>query len=177
VSGAFTLLFHDTHHRAVSAPHEIGIFDIDAYDGVLVFGEVLREVYLAHGWARQVFTLHEAADTELFRPLPGGDKDADLIWVGNWGDGERSAELHEFLLEPVSRLGLKARKDILVAGSTRDVLNILQDMPEERRKAIAAAGRRCVLQNHTAQHRAQQLETYYREAMASRPRRPIEAVA
>ena len=107
--GSFTLLFHDTHHRAVSAPHEITRFDIDAYDGVLVFGEVLREVYLANGWARQVFTWHEAADTELFRPLPGRDKDVDLVWVGNWGDGERSAELHEFLLEPVSRLALKAR--------------------------------------------------------------------
>ncbi len=106
---AFTLLFHDTHHRAVSAPHEIGRFEIGAYDGVLVFGEVLREVYLANGWARQVFTWHEAADTALFRPLRGRDKTVDLIWVGNWGDGERSAELHEFLLEPVSRLGLKAR--------------------------------------------------------------------
>jgi spore maturation protein CgeB len=107
--GSFTLLFHDTHHRAVSAPHEIGRFDIAAYDGVLAFGEVLREVYLARGWANQVFTWHEAADTALFRPLPGRKRETDLIWIGNWGDGERSAELGEFLLEPVSRLGLKGR--------------------------------------------------------------------
>jgi spore maturation protein CgeB len=106
---AFTLLFHDTHHRAVSAPEEIARFDIEAYDGVLAFGEVLREVYLAEGWARQVFTWHEAADTALFRPIPGERKQRDLVWIGNWGDGERSAELHEFLLEPVSRLGLHAR--------------------------------------------------------------------
>jgi spore maturation protein CgeB len=32
-----------------------------------------------------------------------------LVWIGNWGDEERSAELHEFLLEPVKELGLKAR--------------------------------------------------------------------
>jgi spore maturation protein CgeB len=109
-SGAtFTLLFHDTHHRAVSAPHEIGRFEIGAYDGVLAFGEVLREVYLREGWARQVFTWHEAADTALFHPIPGLKPAMDLVWIGNWGDGERSAELHEFLLHPISRLGLKAR--------------------------------------------------------------------
>jgi spore maturation protein CgeB len=123
--GTFTLLFHDTHHRAVSAPHEIGAFDIEAYDGVLVFGDVLREVYLANGWARQVFTWHEAADTELFRPLPGRSKDIDLIWVGNWGDGERSDELHEFLLEPVSRLGLKARiHGVRYPAEIREDLNV-----------------------------------------------------
>jgi spore maturation protein CgeB len=36
---------------------------------------------------------------------PGG---GDLVWVGNWGDGERSAELHEYLLDPVRRLRLSA---------------------------------------------------------------------
>ena len=107
--GAFTLLFHDTHHRGVSAPEEIARFAIEAYDGVLVFGEVLREVYLANGWAREVFTWHEAADTALFRPLADRPKDVDLVWIGNWGDGERAAELGEFLLEPVSRLNMKAR--------------------------------------------------------------------
>jgi spore maturation protein CgeB len=30
------------------------------------------------------------------------------VWIGNWGDGERTAELHEYLLDPVHRLGLKA---------------------------------------------------------------------
>ncbi len=32
-----------------------------------------------------------------------------LVWVGNWGDGERSRELREFLIEPVRALGLSAR--------------------------------------------------------------------
>jgi spore maturation protein CgeB len=35
--------------------------------------------------------------------------EGDLIWVGNWGDGERVAELYEYLFEPVKALGLKAR--------------------------------------------------------------------
>src|ERR1700710_2136952 len=66
----FTLLFHDTHHRAVTAPHELAAFDLNGFDGVLAFGEVLREIYVRRGWARRAFTWHEAADIDLYRPLP-----------------------------------------------------------------------------------------------------------
>jgi spore maturation protein CgeB len=107
--GRFQLLFHDTHHRAVTSPAELDRFDLTGYDAVLAFGEVLREVYLARGWSRRVFTWHEAADTPLFRMHPHACKDTDLIWIGNWGDGERDDELRRFLLEPVARLGLNAR--------------------------------------------------------------------
>ncbi len=104
----FLLLFHDTHHRAVSADSEIGGLDLSGYDGVLAFGETLRERYLASGWGRQVFTWHEAADATLFRPMPEVEKSGDLIWIGNWGDGERSAELESFLIAPAEHLGLDA---------------------------------------------------------------------
>lgn len=106
--GRFRLLFHDTHHRAVSRPEEMAALDLDAYDGVLAFGEVLRERYLALGWAGRAWTWHEAADTTLFHPIPGQPTEGDLVWIGNWGDDERTAELHEFLLAPVRKLGLKA---------------------------------------------------------------------
>src|SRR6185437_10747387 len=43
--GRFTLLFHDTHHRAVSDPEAIRAFDLGGYDGVLAFGEALAAVY------------------------------------------------------------------------------------------------------------------------------------
>ncbi len=33
----------------------------------------------------------------------------DLVWIGNWGDDERTAELYEFLIEPVKALGIKAQ--------------------------------------------------------------------
>lgn len=107
--GGFQLLFHDTHHRAVTAPHELSAFDLDGYDGVLAFGEVLRQIYLQRGWARLVFTWHEAADTELYRPMPEVAKAWDVVWIGNWGDGERSAELLEYLVQPVHELGLSAQ--------------------------------------------------------------------
>lgn len=107
-SRAFTLLFHDTHHRAVSSEGEIAGLDLEDYDGVLAFGETLRQRYLSSGWGRNVFTWHEAADTDLFRPMPEVEKTGDLIWIGNWGDGERSAEIRSFLVEPVKALALKA---------------------------------------------------------------------
>jgi spore maturation protein CgeB len=107
-NGRYLLLFHDTHHRAVTTPDEIEAFDLDGYDGVLAFGEVLREVYLSRGWGRRVFTWHEAADSALFHPQPHA-KELDLVWIGNWGDGERDEELRQFLLQPARRLALQAR--------------------------------------------------------------------
>ncbi|TCU32613.1 CgeB family protein [Rhizobium azibense] len=102
----FTLLFHDTHHRAVSAEGDIAGLTLDDYDGVLAFGQTLRERYLRAGWGKSVFTWHEAADDALFRPLPEIEKIGDLIWIGNWGDGERSAEIAEFLIRPAHDLRL-----------------------------------------------------------------------
>ena len=107
--GTYRLLFHDTHHRAVTDPQSMSAYDLAHYDGVLAFGRVLRDMYLERRWARRAWTWHEAADTHLFRPIAGRASEGDVVWVGNWGDDERTAELHEFLMQPVKRLGLKAR--------------------------------------------------------------------
>ena len=104
--GRFCLLFHDTHHRAVSDPEAIRRFDLSGYDGVLAFGEALSEVYRGWGWGGRAFTWHEAADVRLFRPPAVEGGRAGAVWVGNWGDGERTAELEEFLLAPLSAEGL-----------------------------------------------------------------------
>ena len=39
--GRYLLLFHDTHHRMATDPDAIARFDLDGFDGVLAFGEVL----------------------------------------------------------------------------------------------------------------------------------------
>jgi spore maturation protein CgeB len=100
----FRLLFHDTHHRASSSPDQIRSFGIDRFDGVLAFGEALRCIYRDVFGIRHVWTLHEAADTTAFHPLAPREKNADVIWIGNWGDDERSKEIHEFFLCPAARL-------------------------------------------------------------------------
>jgi spore maturation protein CgeB len=98
----FTLLFHDTHHRAVSDPDAIRAFDLDGYDGVLAFGESLAEVYRRWGWGERVFVWHEAADVRLFHPPAEEGPRTELVWIGNWGDGERTAELEDFLFAPAA---------------------------------------------------------------------------
>ena len=108
-TGGYKLLFHDTHHRSVTAPASMAAYDLSSYDGVLAFGGVIRDLYLQRGWAERAWTWHEAADTRVFRPLPGEPGEGDLVWIGNWGDEERTAELHEFLIAPARDLGLKAR--------------------------------------------------------------------
>jgi spore maturation protein CgeB len=104
--GRFALFFHDTHHRAVSAPDQMRAFNLDGYDGVLAFGETLSEVYRGWGWAGRVWTWHEAADTRHFHPpAVEGPRDG-LVWVGNWGENERTAELENFLFAPAAAVGL-----------------------------------------------------------------------
>ena len=102
----FRLLFHDTHHRAVSDPDAMRRYDLSAYDGVLAFGEALAAIYRAWGWGDRVFVWHEAADTRLFRPPATEQPRTGAVWIGNWGDGERTAELETFLFAPTAMLGL-----------------------------------------------------------------------
>ncbi|HEX5431454.1 MAG TPA: glycosyltransferase [Bryobacteraceae bacterium] len=104
----YKLLFHDTHHRSVTDPRFISSQALAHYDGVLAFGESLREKYLENRWSGRVWTWHEAADTRVFHPQPQQNPLADLVWIGNWGDEERTAELNEFVLEPVRALSLRA---------------------------------------------------------------------
>jgi spore maturation protein CgeB len=108
-SASYTLLFHDTHHRSVTEPEAMARYALSGFDGVLAYGEVIREIYLERGWSRRAWTWHEAADTRVFYPMPGKPREGDVVWIGNWGDSERSAELHEYLLDPVKDLGLRTR--------------------------------------------------------------------
>jgi len=107
--GGYRLLFHDTHHRSVSDRSSMAAYDLTHYDGVLAYGSVIRDIYLAQGWTQHAWTWHEAADTRLFHPIDGVECEGDLVWIGNWGDEERTAELYEFLIEPVKALGIKAQ--------------------------------------------------------------------
>ena len=68
-------------------------------------------------------------------------------------------------------------REILLASTPGDVIEILRDMPEERRRAIAESARRRVLTDHTADHRARQLEDYYAEAAARRRRKSARLLA
>ncbi len=59
-------------------------------------------------------------------------------------------------------------KDILIASSPQEVLQYLQEMPEAERRAIGQNARTRVLAEHTAAHRAAQLEHYVLSCRASK---------
>ena len=100
----FRALFHDTHHRAYTRPGEILRFHLHKMDGVLAFGEAIRRIYLDGFGIARAWTFHEAADTEVFVPRVA-KRDIDVLWIGNWGDEERSKELMEFFVNPAAALG------------------------------------------------------------------------
>lgn len=99
----FRALFHDTHHRAYTNPREVLRFPLSEFDGVLAFGDAIRRIYLEAFDVKRVWTFHEAADTAHFFPRQAS-KDADVVWIGNWGDEERTKELQDFLIEPACAL-------------------------------------------------------------------------
>jgi spore maturation protein CgeB len=63
----------------------------------------------------------------MFRPLPQQIAAGDLVWVGNWGDGERTAELQEYLIRPAHALKLQTT----IYGVR---------YPQEARQVLARAG-------------------------------------
>ena len=90
---------------------------------MLAFGETLAEVYRGWGWGNNVFAWHEAADIRHFHPpIPPRNGEGDhaqhggggpapgerqgLVWIGNWGEGERTKELKEYLFTPAREAGL-----------------------------------------------------------------------
>ena len=127
-SCGFKAVFHDTHHRASSNPAELARLQVAAFDAVVVFGDALKRIYRERWGARRVWTLHEAADTSTFFPQSPARIERDLIWIGNWGDGERTAELEEYLLRPARCAG------------TRNAIVYGVRYPEAALAALAASG-------------------------------------
>ena len=99
----FIALLHDSHHRAYTQAGEMLKFHLHLVDGVLAFGEAIRRIYADGFGISRVWTFHEAADVDTFRPLDR-PRTIDVIWIGNWGDEERTRELQEFLIEPAAVL-------------------------------------------------------------------------
>jgi spore maturation protein CgeB len=123
----FRALFHDTHHRAYSNPGEILRFPLKQFDGVLAFGDPIRRIYRDGFGVMRVWNFHEAADIFHFRPL-ADDRACDLVWVGNWGDEERTQELKEFLILPMAQM------------STCKTVAYGVRYPAEGRRSLAEAG-------------------------------------
>jgi spore maturation protein CgeB len=108
--GTYRLLFHDTHHRALSDRPAWDTLELANYDAVLVSDRALVDAYAQR--VRRVSVWHEAADLRVlhrrdrsaaFEPPPL----SDLVWIGDFSDYEEDA-FDDLLLAPVRNLGLRA---------------------------------------------------------------------
>jgi hypothetical protein len=91
--GKFTLLFHDTHHRAVSEPKAMKAYDLSGYDGVRAFGETLAEVYRGWGWGNDVLRLARGPPTSAISIRPPRKASGASRLDRQLGEGERTKEL------------------------------------------------------------------------------------
>jgi spore maturation protein CgeB len=58
-------------------------------------------------------------------------------------------------------------EEILLSHSAADTLRYLREIPEEKRRKMGEKARQRVLREHTAAHRAEELERYLKEALGS----------
>jgi spore maturation protein CgeB len=100
---------------------------------------------------------------------------ADMVRAG-WSPSVRLFEASACATPVVSDPwpGLEAffepGRELLVARSAAEVLRVLSGIGEDERRALGARARRRVLAQHTAAHRARELEAFLREARDRRAR-------
>jgi spore maturation protein CgeB len=95
-------LFHDTHYRVVLEDDWRAQLQLEQFERILAYSPSVADRYRALGYAN-VSVLHEAADTTVYRPLDV-PKTTDVVFVGNYGDGDRSDELEDYVFEPRAAL-------------------------------------------------------------------------
>ena len=109
--GRFTLLFHDTHHRAVTAPRrDARLRPRRATTACSPSARRWRDVYRALGLGRPRVRLARGRRHAPFHPPAQESAREGLVWIGNWGDGERSdGARRASCCEPAHDAGLAAR--------------------------------------------------------------------
>lgn len=96
------VLFHDTHYRVVLDDRYRAELGLEQYTDILAYSPSVAQRYHDLGF-RRVHVLHEAADTSVFAPRSLA-KTSDVVFVGNYGDGDRSDELEDFVFGPRAEL-------------------------------------------------------------------------
>ena len=127
-TAGYALLFHDTHHRAVTDPDGDRPVDLRDYDGVLAFGDVIRERYLEHGWAARASGPGTRPPTcDVFRPRPRAAA-ATATWSGSatGATSERTAELQ--------RVSDRARAQARPAGRASTAFATRQEARRDARR-------------------------------------------
>jgi len=99
----FRAFLLDNHHRAFTRAGDMLKFHLHLFDRVLAGGEALRRIYADGFGLPNVWTFHKAADVDHFFPRSTIRRN-QLVWIGNWGEQERTSELDEFLVQQAREL-------------------------------------------------------------------------
>ena len=94
--------FHDTHYRVVLDDAHRAALQLPNYSAILAYSPSIAERYCSFGFDH-VEVLHEAADVTVFTPH-NTPKETDVVFVGNYGDGDRSDELEDYVFTPRAAL-------------------------------------------------------------------------
>ena len=146
----FVLLFHDTHHRAVTQPSPwppISLATMTACSPSVKFWPncitaAAGQNGSSPGTKRPTRALGYSPSVRLFEAAACGVPIISDAWCG---------------LETIFVPG----REILLADTTEDVLLHLRNTSDQRRNEIAAAARARVLKEHSSTHRARELESIF----------------
>jgi spore maturation protein CgeB len=91
-------MFHDTHYRVVLDDEYRAQLGLERFADILAYSPSVAERYHQLGFTN-VQVIHEAADTTVFQPLEVPISH-DVVFVGNYGDGDRNDELEQYVFGP-----------------------------------------------------------------------------
>jgi spore maturation protein CgeB len=91
-------LFHDTHYRVVFDRGYRERLGLELFDEIVAFSPSVAQRYADLGF-RNVQVVHEAVDITVFG-LRDVAKTDDVVFVGNYGDGDRNEELERYVFGP-----------------------------------------------------------------------------
>jgi len=136
--------FHDTHYRVVLDEAYRSSLGLENFEGILAYSPSVAERYCALGF-RKVFVLHEAADTTVFKPEPV-EKNTDVVFVGNYGDGDRSDELEDFVIGLLALQYPRPHRLQLSAGGPPCTASTICRTPsrDTHHSRLRGAGGRCL---------------------------------
>jgi spore maturation protein CgeB len=91
-------IFHDTHYRVVLDDLYRARLKLEQFDEIVAYSPSLAQRFQELGF-HNVHVIHEAADTTVFKPVVVPKTD-DVVFVGNYGDGDRNDQLERFVFGP-----------------------------------------------------------------------------
>jgi spore maturation protein CgeB len=91
-------IFHDTHYRVALDQAYRTRLRLEQFDDIVAYSPSLAQRFVDLGF-RNVHVIHEAADTTVFAPRAVPKTD-DVVFVGNYGDGDRNEQLERFVFSP-----------------------------------------------------------------------------